>query len=73
MILICRPARHNPLGWLAGDFGDAVVIGVVVQNDQRESVYHAVQAVRGLVRNPLMPPSTASAVPVVAPASGLAR
>jgi hypothetical protein len=31
------------------------------------------QAVRGLVRSPLMPPSTASAVPVVAPASGLAR
>ncbi len=31
------------------------------------------QAVLGLVRSPLMPPSTASAVPVVAPASGLAR
>ena len=37
MILICRPARHNPLGWLAGDFGDAVVIGVVMQNDKREA------------------------------------
>jgi hypothetical protein len=32
-----------------------------------------VEAGRGLVRSPLMPPSTASAVPVVAPASGLAR
>jgi hypothetical protein len=31
------------------------------------------QVARGLTRNPLMPPSTASAVPVVAPASGLAR
>src|SRR5271169_5331245 len=36
-VRIRRPARHNPLGWLAGDFGDAVVIGVVVQDDKREA------------------------------------
>jgi hypothetical protein len=37
MILICGPARQNPLDWLAGDFRDAVVIGIVVQDDKREA------------------------------------